>query len=494
MIAATENYSEATATADFTITKANPTYTAPTGLNATYGDTLADVALPDGWAWADGTQSVGNVGTNTFKANFTPADTANYNTVSGVDVNVTVGKAAGKDAVISTDTMTYNADSIYIEGVEGQEYIIVPKGTAVTDADWNTSVKPDPERDNWVFFENLNAATEYEIYTRTAETETAYASSASEVTKITTDKSAQTAPASPEADSVTATSVTLKAIAGAEYSRDGENWQASNVFEGLSPATEYTFYARIAETATAYASPASVGTKVTTIKDSVEAPSAPTVQTVESRKIILTAVAGMEYSIDGTTWQTSNEFADLSPVTEYTFYARIAETATAYASPASKGTKATTIKDSVAAPGKPIAEKIEESSITLKEIEGAVYSLDGKTWQESNVFEGLEQGTEYTFYAKLSETETAFESEVSEGVTLTTKVLYGDANNDGKITSLDIVRLKKHLANQSVTVGKGANVNGDTVVDSLDLARLKRYFAEYDFAEKKSSVVLGPAA
>ena len=169
-----------------TVGKANPTYTVPTGLTATYGQTLANVTLPTGWSWADGTQSVGNVGTNTFKANFTPADTANYNTVSGVDVTVTVGKAAGKDAVISTDTMTYNADSIYIEGVEGQEYIIVPKGTAVTDADWNTSVKPDPERDNWVFFENLKEATEYEIYTRTAETDTAFASDAVKANVYTT--------------------------------------------------------------------------------------------------------------------------------------------------------------------------------------------------------------------------------------------------------------------------------------------------------------------
>lgn len=169
-----------------TVGKANPTYTVPTGLTATYGDTLSAVALPTGWAWADSTQSVGNVGTNTFKANFTPADTANYNTVSGVDVTVTVGKTAGKDATISTDTMTYNADSIYIEGVAGQEYVIVPKGTAVTDADWNTSVKPDPERDNWVFFENLKEATEYEIYARTAETETTFASDAVKANVYTT--------------------------------------------------------------------------------------------------------------------------------------------------------------------------------------------------------------------------------------------------------------------------------------------------------------------
>ena len=169
-----------------TVGKADPTYTVPTGLTATYGDTLSTVTLPTGWAWVDGTLNVGGIGTNTFKANFTPADTANYNAVSNVDVSVTVGKAAGKEAVISTDTMSYDSESVCLEGVAGQEYIIVPKGAAVSDADWNSPVKPDPERDNWVFFEDLNAATEYEIYTRTAETETTFAGEAVKANVYTT--------------------------------------------------------------------------------------------------------------------------------------------------------------------------------------------------------------------------------------------------------------------------------------------------------------------
>lgn len=64
----------------------------PTGLTATYGQTLADVALPEGWAWADATAAVGNAGANTFKANYTSTDPY-YNSVSNVDVTVTVGKA-----------------------------------------------------------------------------------------------------------------------------------------------------------------------------------------------------------------------------------------------------------------------------------------------------------------------------------------------------------------------------------------------------------------
>ncbi len=96
-----------------TIGKANPTANAPTGLTATYGQTLDDVTLtnPTGntagtWAWVDNSTSVGNVGSNTFKANFTPDDTANYNSVSNVDVIVTVGKA-DPTATAPTATATY---------------------------------------------------------------------------------------------------------------------------------------------------------------------------------------------------------------------------------------------------------------------------------------------------------------------------------------------------------------------------------------------------
>ena len=81
-----------TAGVEYSITQATPTYTVPTGLTAKYGQTLADISLPTGWAWEDGTQSVGNVGEHTFKATYTPGD-ANYHAVTGIGVTVTVKKA-----------------------------------------------------------------------------------------------------------------------------------------------------------------------------------------------------------------------------------------------------------------------------------------------------------------------------------------------------------------------------------------------------------------
>ncbi len=102
-VTVTTNDGDKTASCAVTVNKANPT--APTGLTATYGQTLADVTLPTGWTLADSTQSVGNVVSPaaTFKANF--AGDNNYNAASDVDVAVTVNKAGNPATVSDTATV-----------------------------------------------------------------------------------------------------------------------------------------------------------------------------------------------------------------------------------------------------------------------------------------------------------------------------------------------------------------------------------------------------
>ncbi len=96
-----DNHNAAEKTADFTIEKATPT--TPTGLTATYGQTLADVTLPEGWEWKEPTTtSVGDVGTRMFPAKYTPTD-ENYNEVENVEVSITVSPA---EAELSFDQPT----------------------------------------------------------------------------------------------------------------------------------------------------------------------------------------------------------------------------------------------------------------------------------------------------------------------------------------------------------------------------------------------------
>ena len=63
----------------------------PTGRTATYGQTLADVSLPDDWSWVDSTTSVGNAGENSFKANYNSPD-PNHKDKQDVDITVDVQK------------------------------------------------------------------------------------------------------------------------------------------------------------------------------------------------------------------------------------------------------------------------------------------------------------------------------------------------------------------------------------------------------------------
>ena len=84
------------------------------------------------------------------------------------------------------------------------------------------------------------------------------------------DKAAQDAPAAPTLKDRSYTSITLNEVAAndngatAEYSMDGENWQPSPTFTGLTSGTTYTFYVRYAATDNYNASPASDAVKFTT--------------------------------------------------------------------------------------------------------------------------------------------------------------------------------------------------------------------------------------
>ena len=114
---------KATAHVVYAIDRADPTANAPTGLTATYGQTLEDVSLenknptgntPGVWEWKDSTQSVGGVVSPAaaFKANFTPDDADNYKAVEDVDVTVTVGQALNPTLVTGTATVMRGGNTV----------------------------------------------------------------------------------------------------------------------------------------------------------------------------------------------------------------------------------------------------------------------------------------------------------------------------------------------------------------------------------------------
>ena len=79
---------------NYLITKATPNYTVPTNLAATYGQTLAEVTLPNGFEFINNSQTlVGNAGTQKFMVKYTPQDTQNYEVVTNIEVSIAVSKA-----------------------------------------------------------------------------------------------------------------------------------------------------------------------------------------------------------------------------------------------------------------------------------------------------------------------------------------------------------------------------------------------------------------
>lgn len=76
------------------------------------------------------------------------------------------------------------------------------------------------------------------------------------------------------------------------------------------------------------------------------------------------------------------------------------------------------IRQSVSAPSAPVVHSFADTVITLEEISNGEYSIDGEIWQESPVFNGLEEGKEYTFYQRYAKTDTTLSSEPSAAVKL----------------------------------------------------------------------------
>ena len=206
---------------------------------------------------------------------------------------------------------------------------------------------------------------------------------------------------------------TVTAISGAEYKMDDSgSWQDSNVFDGITPESSHTFYARLKGDDNHNASPEGSTGEVTFSK--LANTNTPTLDyTVSggqgSRTITITEVEGAEYRFgDG-------EWGDTSTATYTegeTVWVCIRYKGTATLLPSEEAFEVVnTAKENQEAPAEfTLRFAWNDDGVTLTAtipaVEGAEYSFDGTTWLDVNTKTNCQPNTQYTGYIRMKETET----------------------------------------------------------------------------------------
>ena len=75
----------------------------------------------------------------------------------------------------------------------------------------------------------------------------------------------------------------------------------------------------------------------------------------------------------------------------------------------------------------------------------------------------------------VDENEKVYLPSITAGKITIKNLIPGDLNGDGKVNALDLVRLKRYLGGENVTLVVSGDITGDGKINALDLVRLKRY-------------------
>ena len=247
-------------------------------------------------------------------------------------------------------------------------------------------------------------------------------------------------PAAPTIASKTASSVTLNAVAGCEYSIDGVNWRDSTTFDNLVPGQNYTFYQRYKETATAQASAPSAGTGAATAGNLGGA--IQVTGDVRYGKTLVASYNGSSVSgaltyiwYRGATQVGTGATYDVSAADiGNPIYVRVISNVETGSVTQLVGTakKAEYVGN---APGAPTRASRSTSKISLTDISGYEYSIDGANWQDSAVFTGLKAGTSYRFYQRVKASSTVDASPASAALKTSTSSSGSDSSSTNNSAS-----------------------------------------------------------
>ena len=110
----TENY-YGEASTSLTINKADPEYQAPQDLTAVYGDSLSNIALPEGFSFTNLDDKINKAPLYETTLKYTPTDINNYNVISNINVTINV-TPADNDLQVNEYYIEMFVSQFYIDG------------------------------------------------------------------------------------------------------------------------------------------------------------------------------------------------------------------------------------------------------------------------------------------------------------------------------------------------------------------------------------------
>ena len=193
-----------------------------------------------------------------------------------------------------------------------------------------------------------------------------------------------------------------------------------------------------------------------------------------STSVTLVQFDGVDYSMDGETWQESNVFKNLIPEKEYCFFMRY---------------KANGIH-TVGSYGARLY--VTTNSLFPSTITSSKYTISGKNISKitagttvSSLLAGLNEGS----YCKVYKGNSVVSGNTAVGTGMVVKIMdgntvkasytvivTGDTNGDGAISVTDMIAIKAHILNKSTLTGvyaTAANTNGDSGISITDFIQVK---------------------
>ncbi|MCE5188085.1 MAG: hypothetical protein LLF75_02710 [Eubacteriales bacterium] len=243
-----------------------------------------------------------------------------------------------------------------------------------------------------------------------------------------------TTPSAPTMASATATSITLNAVSGYQYSLGGTNWQDTTTFHNLAAGSAYTFYQRVAETSTTLASAVS-----SPVNFSTQAALSGTIMSSGEARYGSTLVVSLSGTNNtGTltyTWKRGT--VAVGSGTSYAVQAAdVSNQLSVEVTSSVQGGSVTRSFGTVSkayyygdTPSAPTRSSRTTTKIVLTSVSGCEYSRDGSNWQDSTTFSGLSAGKSYTFYQRYAATATMEASPTSAAYKTSTSSASSDSGS-----------------------------------------------------------------